>query len=109
MPGPIQTGDELGDGAITLDEKMCGDLQPGDLFEERMLVALQAVLKELLNPAGTELAWRQADVVDHQQGNLAGRALIEVRRGAVAYAMAPAGGGIQVHRGKAHAEGRRAG
>jgi len=54
-------------------------LQLGDLLEKRVLMALQTILEELLNLAGAELPRRQADVVDHQQGNLAGRPLVEVR------------------------------
>jgi uncharacterized protein YecA (UPF0149 family) len=41
-------------------------------------MALQAILEELLDLAGAELTRRQADVVNHQQGYLAGRALVEV-------------------------------
>src|SRR5690606_2733996 len=55
MPGTFQAGDGLRQPAIMLDEEMRGNLQGRDLGEERMLMRGQAVLKERLHLAGTEL------------------------------------------------------
>src|SRR3546814_16893786 len=49
--------------------------------------------------AGAELARRQADVMDHQQGNLPLWTSIEVWRGAMANAIAPTACAIQLHKG----------
>ncbi|MNO06863.1 hypothetical protein D3C81_2288290 [compost metagenome] len=56
--------------------------QVGDPFKVGMLGDIQAVLEKFLHLARLELRWRQADVVDHQQGNFALGARIEVGRGA---------------------------
>ena len=78
MPGAIQAGDELRQRAITLDEEMRRDLQVGNFGEEGVLIRRQAVLEERLHPAGTELSRRQADVVHHEQRDLAVGTGVEV-------------------------------
>lgn len=78
MPGPIQAGNELGDGAVTLDQKMRRNTQIGDPGKIGMLCDIKAILEEFLHLAGAELPRRQADVVNHQQGNLARRTFIEI-------------------------------
>jgi len=79
MPGAIQTGNELGNSAIALDQEMRGHLQLADRLEEGVLAGRQVVLEELLDLAGPVAARRQTDVVNDQQRNLAIRALVEIR------------------------------
>src|SRR5699024_10598006 len=98
MPGPIMTGDELGHGAIALDKKVRRYPQLGGLGKIRMGVAIKCAGEKLLCAAGTELARRQADVVDHQQRNIGSRgARIEMRRRTMPYPSEPTVGRINLH------------
>ncbi len=78
MPRPLQTGDKLGDAAVTFDQKMRRDAQVGNPSKIGMLGDIQTILEKFLHLAGGELRRRQADVVDHQQGDFARGAFIEV-------------------------------
>ena len=78
MPGTLKTRDKLSDGAVTFDQKVRRHPQVGDPFKVGMLRDIQTILEKFLHLAGGELRWRQADVVDHQQGNFARGARIEV-------------------------------
>ncbi len=100
VPGAVEQRHELGHRTVTLDEQVRRHGQVADAGEVRVFVGVQAVLEELLDLAGTETGRRQADVVDHQQGNrFAFGAGIEVRRGAVgdSDSVEPASGTVQLH------------
>ncbi|MNC51797.1 hypothetical protein D3C75_1011050 [compost metagenome] len=56
--------------------------QVGNPLKVGMLRDIQTILEKLLHLASLELRWRQADVMNHQQGNFALGARIEVGRGA---------------------------
>src|SRR5471032_950625 len=99
MPGPLKAGDKLGDSTVTLNQKMCGYPQVGDPLKVGMLGDIQTILEKRLHLASGELRRRQADVVDHQQGNFIRGARIEVGRGAYVYALAPTARGVQLHTG----------
>ena len=99
MPGPVQARDELGDPAVTLDQKVRRYTQVLDLLEKRMLGDGQAVLEERLHLAGAELPGRQADVVDHQQADgFALGARVEVGGRAMGDASDPASSVVKLHR-----------
>ncbi|MNW04173.1 hypothetical protein D3C71_2002230 [compost metagenome] len=60
---------------------------------------IQTILEEFLHLARGELCRWQADVVDHQQGDFAFRARIEVGRWAMTHPLAPTARGVQLHTG----------
>src|SRR5476651_785346 len=66
---------------------------------------IQTILEKLVHLTGGELRRWQADVVHHQQGNLATGALVEVGRGAMTNALAPTAGGVQLHTGSLNEAG----
>jgi len=80
MPGPPIEGDELGQAPITLDQQVGGDLQPLNRGEKGVAPGLQPVGEQLRDMAATKLARGQADVVDHQQGDLSPGAIVAVGR-----------------------------
>ncbi|MNJ79398.1 hypothetical protein D3C77_774040 [compost metagenome] len=64
-----------------------------------MFVRVQAILKEFLDFAGSKLRGRQADIVNHKQGDdFAFGADIEVRRRAMSDAGEPSCSAVQLHR-----------
>ncbi len=80
MPGTIERRDELHGNAIAPDQKVRGHPQPTQLVEVRMRIAIEAVRKQIFNVRATELAGRQADVMDDQQADLGTfRSRIEIR------------------------------
>ena len=100
MPGAVEQRHELGHRTVTLDEQVRRYGQVVDAGEVRVLIGVQAVLEELLDLAGTEAGRRQADVVNHQQGNrFALRPSIEVGRRAMgdSVSVEPASGTVQLH------------
>src|SRR5690554_5883388 len=98
MPGPLQAGNKLGDAPIALDEKMRRHAQLGNLSEIGMARRVQRAAEQLLYAAGTELPRRQADVMNHQQRDVAARRpRIEMRRWAMVYSAQPTAGCINPH------------
>ncbi len=78
MPGPAVERHKLGHPAVTLNQQMRGDFQPLDLFKERVPVRIQTIGKQFGNMTTAELPGRQADIVNHQQRNLALWTLVAV-------------------------------
>ncbi|MNN52093.1 hypothetical protein D3C76_1575450 [compost metagenome] len=78
MPRTLKARNKLGNGTVTFDQKVRRHPQVHDPFKIGMFGDIQTILEKLLHLAGGELRRRQADVVDHQQGNFACGARIEV-------------------------------
>ncbi len=80
VPGAAVKGHELGHATVTLDQQMRRHLQPLDLFKERMPARIQPVGKQFGDMTAAKLPGRQADIVNHQQRDLAVGAVIAIGR-----------------------------
>jgi hypothetical protein len=67
MPSPFVTGHKLRDVAGAVDDKMCGDGQPSQIFfEPRVGLEIKLVEKKIRNEGCAKLSGRQTDVVNDQ-------------------------------------------
>ena len=80
MPGAAVKGHELGHATVTLDQQMRRHLQPVDLFKERVPARFQPVGKQFGDMTAAKLPGRQADIVNHQQRDLAVGTIIAIGR-----------------------------
>src|SRR5690606_20742952 len=98
MPGAVQTGNKLGHRPVTLDEKVGRYPQLGNLGKIRVGISIEGAGEKLLDTTGTELARRQADIVNHQQRDSGplGTA-VEMGRRALPYPVQPTIGHVTVH------------
>ena len=67
MIGHVVAGNELDGFALTADEKMTGDAQGVDDAEERMLVRVDLVGKQLFHCPCVVLKRREGDIVEDNQ------------------------------------------
>ena len=72
MPGTLVAGNKLQQAAVAPDKEVRRHGKLVDFAEVGMVVRVQAVLEQGLNIITAELLRRQADVMDHQQGNVIG-------------------------------------
>ena len=70
MPGALGERDVLDQFPVAADEEVTGELEPGDGSKVGMGPGVEAVLEEGVDPGAAELAWRQADPVNHQEVHL---------------------------------------
>ena len=78
MPGPLTARNKLGQAAVTLDQKVRRHTHFGNAGEIGMHLSGQLILEEPLHPSTPKFARWQADVMDHQQGDLISRAAVAV-------------------------------
>ncbi len=66
MPGALQAGNELDQGAVAADEKMCGYFALINLAIIGVLFRIQAIAEQLYDAVPAVLAGGEADVMYHQ-------------------------------------------
>lgn len=69
MPGPVQQADELNRRTISANQQMGGHRHTGNGLKVGMRGSIKLIAEKPLYGIATKLPWRQADVVNHQQGN----------------------------------------
>jgi hypothetical protein len=67
VPGACGAGYKLRDAAVSLDQEVGRDAYASERGKESMGGQVEGAGKQALYVPAAELAWRQADVVDHQQ------------------------------------------
>lgn len=66
MPSPVETGNELSDRSLALDQKVGGNGQLANFGEERVFQRVERVAEKRLDLLSAELTGWQADIVDDQ-------------------------------------------